>query len=416
MPRSASERNNGTVKLQPSSTADIAVAASAIVQATGFGAENLWRHVVQGQTGLRRNELPWCDLPCWLGAVEGVDKMRLPPRLAPWDCRNHRLAWMAWQDGEFQEAVQSAIASHGAHRVGLLLGTSTSGIRDTEQAYAERRQSGQWPQGFSYRHVHSVDALCRFNAEMMGLKGPMAGVSTACSSSAKVFLTAQRWLAAGLVDAVVVGGVDSLCLSTLHGFHSLQLLSENICRPFDAARDGISLGEAAGFMLLDRSTSPIRFSGGGESSDAWHMSAPHPEGRGAQQAMQQALAAAGLAPADIGYVNAHGTATPANDRAEAAALTAVFGANGVPVSSTKGITGHTLGAAGIVEAIIATEALRQQALPPSANLAAPEPGLAIKLVGEAAPAALRHVMSNNFGFGGSNCALIFSHLEPHANA
>jgi 3-oxoacyl-[acyl-carrier-protein] synthase-1 len=417
MPRGVTQPHNGTVNIKPSShNTGLAVAASAIVQATGFGAENLWRHVVQGETGLSRNTLAWCDLPCWLGAVEGVDEARLPPHLAQWDCRNHRLAWMAWQDGGFQDAVHAATTRHGAHRVGLLLGTSTSGIRDTEQAYAERRQSGQWPQGFSYRHVHSVDALCRFNAEMMGLKGPMAGVSTACSSSAKVFLTAQRWMDAGLVDAVVVGGVDSLCLSTLHGFHALQLLSENICRPFDAARDGISLGEAAGFMLLDRSAAPIRFSGGGESSDAWHMSAPHPEGRGAQQAMQQALAQASLTPAEIDYVNAHGTATLANDRAEAAALTAVFGSNGVPVSSTKGITGHTLGAAGIVEAIIATEALRQQALPPSANLVTPEPGLAVSLVGQTAPAKLRHVMSNNFGFGGSNCSLIFSHSEDRAYA
>jgi 3-oxoacyl-[acyl-carrier-protein] synthase-1 len=236
----------------------------------------------------------------------------------------------------------------------------------------------------------------------------MATVSTACSSSAKVFLLAQRWIAAGVIDAAVVGGVDSLCLSTLHGFHALQLLSPEICRPFDAGRKGISIGEAAGFMLVEATPAAVSVSGGGESSDAWHMSTPHPEGLGAQDAMRAALAEAGLQAGDIGWVNAHGTATPANDRSEAAALAAVFGAAGVPVSSTKGITGHTLGAAGIVEAIITAAAVERQTLPPSANVDTPDASLPVDLVRTARPAALRHAMSNNFGFGGSNCSLIFS--------
>jgi 3-oxoacyl-[acyl-carrier-protein] synthase-1 len=184
----------------------------------------------------------------------------------------------------------------------------------------------------------------------------------------------------GLIDAAIVGGADSLCLSTLHGFSSLQLLSENICRPFDAARNGLSIGEAAGFVLLQREPAPVYFAGGGESGDAWHMSTPHPEGRGARDAMHAALAAAQIGPRDIGYVNAHGTATPANDRSEAAALVEVFGAHGVPVSSTKGITGHTLGAAGIVEAIVTAQALERQILPATANLAVPDPLLAVDLV------------------------------------
>jgi 3-oxoacyl-[acyl-carrier-protein] synthase-1 len=224
-------------------------------------------------------------------------------------------------------------------------------------------------------------------------------------------VTAQRWMACGLIDAAVVGGVDSLCLSTLYGFNSLQLLSGDMCRPFDASRNGISIGEAAGFVLLDKQAAAINFVGGGESSDAWHMSTPHPEGLGAQDAMRGALKAAQLAASDIGYVNAHGTATLANDRAEAAATNAIFGAGAVPVSSTKGMTGHTLGAAGITEAIVVIQALEQQTLPPSANLRELEPELALDVITQPRSAELRYAMSNNFGFGGSNCSLIFGRAD-----
>jgi 3-oxoacyl-[acyl-carrier-protein] synthase-1 len=389
----------------------LGVAAWSVVHAAGHGGTDLWEAVVRGRTGLRPNALSWCDRPCWVGAVPGADDSVLPPLLARWDCRNHRLAWLALQAAAFRQAVDAAVGRHGAHRVALVLGTSTSGIGQTEQAYAERRGTGRWPPGFDYRRSHAVDALCRFSAEALGLQGPMVVISTACSSSAKVFLTARRWIAAGLVDAAVVGGVDSLCLSTLHGFDALQLLSGQVCRPFDVARDGISIGEAAGFMLIDRRPAAVSFLGGGESSDAWHMSTPHPEGLGAQDAMRAALVAARLTPAEIGYVNAHGTATPANDRSEAAALSAVFGPRGVPVSSTKGVTGHTLGAAGIVEAIVTVEALARQVLPPTANLETPDPALDVDLVTQARAVPLRHAMSSNFGFGGSNCALVFGRTD-----
>ena len=389
----------------------LGLSASTVVHASGHGNSTLWDAVAQGRSGLRQNSLDWCDLPCWLGAVPGVDDTRLPAHLTDWDCRNHRLAWLALQDASFRNAVASAIARHGSHRVGLVLGTSTSGTRQTEIAYAQRHTSGQWPTDFNFRRSHSVDSLCRFTAEVLNLQGPMTGVSTACSSSAKVFLTAQRWITAGLIDAAVVGGVDSLCLSTLHGFDALQLLSESICRPFDAARNGLSIGEAAGFVLLDRSPAAVQFAGGGESSDAWHMSTPHPEGQGAKTAMVAALAAVRIKPSDIGYVNAHGTATPANDRSEAASLVSVFGEYGVPVSSTKGITGHTLGAAGIVEAIVTAQALEHQVLPPAANLVLPDPLFALNLVLEAQPALFQYAMSNNFGFGGSNCTLIFKKAD-----
>jgi 3-oxoacyl-[acyl-carrier-protein] synthase-1 len=389
----------------------LGLSASTVVHASGQGVQALWDSVAGEHTGLRPNSLDWCDLPCWVGAVPGVDDVRLPAPLQSWDSRNHRLAWLALQDASFRRAVADAVSRHGAHRVGLVLGTSTSGARQTEAAYKRRRESGEWPADFNYRRTHATDALCRFTAEVLQLQGPMATVSTACSSSAKVFLTAQRWMDAGLIDVAVVGGADSLCLSTLHGFSSLQLLSENICCPFDVARNGLSIGEAAGFVLLQREPAPVYFAGGGESGDAWHMSTPHPEGRGASDAIHAALAAAKIGPRDIGYVNAHGTATPANDRSEAAALVEVFGARGVPMSSTKGITGHTLGAAGIVEAIVTAQALERQVLPATANLAVPDPLLAVDLVTQARPAFFQYAMSNSFGFGGSNCTLIFGKTE-----
>lgn len=373
------------------------------------GADNLasWQAILTGRTGLKRNALPWCSLPTWLGEVPQVNDLRLPGELEAWDCRTHRLAWLALQCADLQQASARLVGRYGASRIGVILGTSTAGIRSTELAYAHWHAHGQWPAGFDYRRMHSLDALCRFSAALLGLQGPMLTISTACSSSAKVFVMAQRWIDCGLIDAALVGGVDSLCLSTLQGFNALQLLSSEICRPFDAARSGISIGEAAGFVLLDREPAAINLVGGGESSDAWHMSTPHPEGLGAQAAMRQALQAARLGPADIGYLNAHGTATLANDRAEAAATRAVFGPDAVPISSTKGVTGHTLGAAGVTEAIVAIQTLEQQRLPPSTNLRQVEPSLGLDVILEPRQAGLQHAMSNSFGFGGTNCSLVF---------
>lgn len=371
---------------------------------------DLWHAASSGGCALRPNSLEWCDLACWLGDVSGIEAQPLPAELSPWDSRNNRLAWLALQDASFRDAVAAATGSYGSQRVGMVLGTSTSGIRSTEVAYQSRRTDGVWPSGFDYRKLHSLESTARFSAHLLGLRGPAIAISTACSSSAKAFLTAARWIDAGVVDAAVVGGVDSLCLSTLYGFNSLQLLSLDPCRPFDVARNGISIGEAAGFVLLARG-GDVALAGGGESSDAFHMSAPHPQGEGAQAAMRAALAQAGLAPHDIDYLNAHGTGTPANDRAEAAAIRAVFGPQAVPVSSTKGITGHTLGAAGVVEAVITIEALRHQLVPPTANCTAPDRDFEVDVVTAPRPSRIRHAMSNNFGFGGSNCSLVFSVVD-----
>jgi len=301
---------------------------------------------------------------------------------------------------------------YGAGRVGVFLGTSTSGILESEIAYRHRdAHTGALPADFRYAGAHNTYSVAAFALQALRLAGPAVVISSACSSSGKVFASAQRAIESGLIDAALVGGVDSLCLTTLYGFHSLQLVSAAPCRPFDSARCGISLGEAAAFALLERAPAApaaeaVLLLGYGESSDAYHMSSPHPQGRGAREAMQKALAAAGVAPAEIDYINFHGTGTASNDESEARAVAAALGAQ-VAGSSTKGATGHTLGAAGALEAVICALALRAQLLPAGVNTTQVDPALEVNYQLRSRAARLRYVMSNSFGFGGSNCSLIF---------
>ena len=319
------------------------------------------------------------------------------------------------QDG-FANAVAAAAHKHGAQRVGVFLGTSTSGIFQTELAYRRRDPaSGALPADFSYATTHNTFSVADFTRHYFGLTGPAVVVSSACSSSAKVFASARRMLAAGLIDAAVVGGVDSLCLTTLYGFNSLGLISSQACRPFDVARDGISIGEAAAFALLERvpeklDGNAVLLLGVGESSDAHHMSSPHPQGLGARIAMQQALSTADLEAADIDYINLHGTATPSNDAAETKAVQAVFGSV-TPCSSTKGATGHTLGAAGGLEAVICALALQHGLLPGGLNTQQLDPALPLNYLLDNREQPVRRVLSNSFGFGGTNCSLIFGRAE-----
>ena len=363
------------------------------------------------RTGLTPCRFETVTLDTHVGEVAGVDDERLPEELGEFDCRNNRLALLGLRQDGFAEAVRAAARRLGAKRVGVWLGTSTSGILETELAYRRRDPAtGALPGSFRYPGAHNTFSVAAFVQRALGLQGPAAVISSACSSSAKVFASAQRAIAAGLVDAAVVGGVDSLCLTTLYGFHSLQLVARTPCRPFDPERDGLSIGEAAAFALLERPQSrPARDAvlllGTGESSDAWHMSAPHPEGRGAAAAMAQALEAARLRPEDIDYLNFHGTGTPSNDAAEARAVAAVLGTR-LPGSSTKGATGHTLGAAGALEAVICALALRHGLLPAGVNTRSIDPALGVSYLLENRRAPLRHVMSNSFGFGGSNCSLV----------
>ena len=299
--------------------------------AIGRGLDQTLDSLQAQRSGLGRCRFETVRLDTYVGEVEGVDTEQVAPGLREFDCRNNRLAQLGLNQDGFAAAVEDAARRWGRHRVGVFLGTSTSGILETELAYRRRDPAtGALPAGFHYRGAHNSFSVADFARHYLRLEGPAVVVSSACSSSAKVFGSARRMLVAGLIDAALVGGVDSLCLTTLYGFHSLQLVSARPCRPFDPERDGISIGEAAAFALLERapdSLDPgaVMFLGIGESSDAYHMSSPHPEGKGAQVAMLQALSAAGLQPSDIDYINAHGTGTPSNDSAEGRAVATVLG-------------------------------------------------------------------------------------------
>ena len=378
----------------------------------GRGLDQTLAALLQRRAGLAPCAFDTVDMAAFIGEVAGVDAVQLPAHLADFDCRNNRLALLGLMQDGFAEAVRAAIAKYGAQRIGVFLGTSTSGILQTELAYRHRDPvTGALPADFIYRTTHNTFSVADFTRHYFGLTGPAAVVSSACSSSAKVFSSARRMVAAGLIDAAVVGGVDSLCLTTLYGFNSLGLISEQACRPFDAQRNGLSIGEAAAFALLERApehldADAVLLLGIGESSDAYHMSSPHPDGLGARMAMQDALKMADLKPSEIDYINLHGTATQSNDAAEGKAVAAIFG-SATPCSSTKGATGHTLGAAGGVEAMICALALQHGLLPAGLNTRQLDPALDVDYVLENRERPVARALSNSFGFGGTNCSLIF---------
>ncbi len=365
-----------------------------------------------GRSGLKPCDFESVRLDTWIGEVPDVDAQVLPADLARFDCRNNRLAVMGLETDGFADAVRDAARRYGSDRVGVFLGTSTSGIFETELAYRQRSpESGALPEEFDYQCTQNSFSVAEFTRAYFGLEGMAMAVSTACSSSAKVFASAARQLALGTIDAAVVGGVDTLCLTTLHGFASLQLTSGRPCKPYDASRNGISIGEGAAFALLERVSEAASGPGGvllmgvGESSDAYHMSAPHPEGLGARMAMQAALKSAHLLADDVGYINLHGTSTPANDAAEGQAVMALFG-DRVPCSSTKGATGHTLGAAGALEAVFCAIALTDAYLPGSPGTEQLDPATPLQYLMQGQSMPIRYALSNSFGFGGSNCSLI----------
>ena len=380
-----------------------------VASALGAGLERSFGALREGRTGLRPNDFEPFPHRTWIGRVDGLESAPVTGALARFDCRNNRLAQLALAQDGFEQAVARARERHGAERIAVLLGTTTSGILETELAYRRGAETERLLAARDYAGTHSLFSLTEFVRARLGLEGPAATVSNACASSAKVFAQAARLIEAGLCDAAVVGGVDSLCLTTLYGFRSLELLSAAPCRPCDERRDGISIGEAGGFALLEKAPpahGAVALLGYGESSDGYHMSSPHPGGAGALLAMKDALARAGAQPTDIDYVNLHGTGTPANDRAEDAALHSLFG-GATPASSTKGWTGHTLGAAGIVEAVISVLCLERGFLPGTLNTERPDPALRSRVVLESENRPLARVLSNSFGFGGNNCSLLF---------
>jgi 3-oxoacyl-[acyl-carrier-protein] synthase-1 len=378
----------------------------------GYGLDQTLTALRQRRSGLAPCAFETVDLATFIGMVEGVDAVQLPTHLADFDCRNNRLALLGLMQDGFAEAVHAAMARHGAERVGLFLGTSTSGILQAELAYRRRDPvTGALPADFHYAATHNTFSIADFTRRYFGLTGPAVAVSSACSSSAKVFASARRMMAAGVIDAALVGGVDSLCLTTLYGFNSLGLVSAQACRPFDAQRDGISIGEAAAFALLERTpgnldAGSVLLLGLGESSDAYHMSSPHPDGLGARMAMQDALTMAGLNADEIGYIHLHGTATQSNDSVEGKAVYAVFGP-GTPCSSTKAATGHTLGAAGGVGAVICALSLQHGLVPAGLNVQQLDAALDLDYVLENRHQHVARVLSNSFGFGGTNCSLLF---------
>ena len=395
------------------------VSAYTATSATGRGRTALL-HALQNHTsGLRVNDFgdgktAEQRLACWIGRVDGLEDEALPTELKAWECRNNRLAWLGLNQDGFITQVEQLKQRYSTDRVAIIVGTSTSSIGATEEAYTRLQgnddASPEFPVDLQRPMIHTPHSLGAFVQAATGFTGPCMTVATACSSSAKVFAQAAQMINHDLIDAALVGGVDTLCGSVLFGFNSLGLVSSEKCRPFDRRRNGLSLGEASGFAILERTPSSgsksIQLLGYGESSDAHHMSTPHPEGLGAQISMRHALARASLSPQQLDYLNLHGTATPANDTVEAFAVNALF-PESLHASSTKGWMGHTLGAAGIVESVICMLALEHGILPGILNSAEPDPACGPQIKFASEHRHIRYAMNNSFGFGGNNCSLVF---------
>jgi 3-oxoacyl-[acyl-carrier-protein] synthase-1 len=398
------------------SIAPLAVSAYTATSALGHGLQAHLDALLAERSGLRPNAFSSASLPCWIGQVDGVEDAPLPASLAAWECRNNRLAWLGLNQDGFLDRVAAARARYGATRIALMLGTSTASIGATEEGYRRLDADSGLPDDLLRPAIHAPHSLCAFVATALGLEGPCLTVSTACSSSAKVFANAERLIRLGLVDAAVVGGVDTLCDSVLFGFNALELVSPDPCTPFDADRRGISIGEAAGFALLERTdVAPDvpRLLGYGESTDAHHMSTPHPEGLGAELALRDALARAGITAGQVDYINLHGTASLKNDEVEAALVSRSFTPH-TRASSTKGFTGHTLGAAGIVEAAITLLALQEGLVPGNLGGRTPDPGCGPQFAWRNERRPLHVALSNSFGFGGNNACLAFARAGANA--
>ncbi|MEO9077740.1 MAG: beta-ketoacyl-[acyl-carrier-protein] synthase family protein [Rhodanobacter sp.] len=388
----------------------LAVTAYTATSALGHGLDAQLDALQHARSGLRENDFGTAPLACWIGRVEDVENTILPAALASWDCRNNQLAWLGLNQDDFLNRVLTARTRYGASRIALLLGTSTASIGATEEAYRRLDADGGFAEDMLRPAIHAPHSLAAFVAEALALTGPCLTVSTACSSSAKVFANAERMIRLGLVDAAVVGGVDTLCGSVLYGFNALELVSPAPCRPFDAARNGISIGEAAGFALLERAdvaSDAPQLLGYGEASDAHHMSTPHPDGLGAELALNDALARAGLESSQVDYINLHGTASQKNDEVEAALVNRRFPAS-TRASSTKGYTGHTLGAAGIVEAAVALLAIEHGLIPGNLGGNSPDPACGASFAWRNEQQRVDVALSNSFGFGGNNACLAFA--------
>jgi len=387
--------------------------ALGVICALGRSKQEVARNLFAGDCSGMRSEAGWVaerSLP--VAAVRG-ELAPIPAELANQSSRNNQLLLEAAL--QIRDDIDQAIQTYGRDRIGVILGTSTSGIDEASRGLAHYIREHQFPVEYDYQQ-QELGAPANFLADWLQLSGPAYVISTACTSSARALMSAQRLLDLGLCDAVLCGGVDTLCKLTLNGFSALEAVSEQRCNPFSVNRHGINIGEAAALFLMTKiagDKQSIALLGSGASSDAHHISAPEPTGRGALQAMRKALSRANLQPEQIGYLNLHGTATQHNDAMESLAVSALFPA-GVPCSSTKPMTGHTLGAAGALEAAFCWLSLSadnpNHALPPHVWDGQPDPELpALNWVTPAnrlASIAPRYLMSNSFAFGGNNVSLI----------
>jgi len=380
------------------------------VNALGYGKAHILDSLLQSRSGLSACDFKGTRLNTCIGQVDGLDEYVLPREYAGYECRNNRLAYAVMQQDGFAEQVREKINQYGAGRVAIVIGTSTSGIEELEASYRLRNpKDGSLPGHIQSRYTYNLYSVSDFVKSYLGAEGPCFTISTACSSSAKVFATASRLIDAGFCDAAVVGGVDSLCLNTLYGFDSLQILSSVPCRPFDVERNGISLGEGGGLVLLEKhasSADTLLLKGYGESTDAYHMSTPPPDGSGAAMAMQQALDRCQLDASQIDYINLHGTGSSVNDQSENNGIVSIFGSS-VRAIATKGFTGHTLGAAGVTEAVISLLSLERQYVPATVNTRNLDPEIAIDIQLDGKFMTIDNIASNSFGFGGNNCTLVF---------
>lgn len=378
----------------------IYLTAAGMVNAMGNRLDDIAANLVAARSpGMAADKDGWLQQgECWVGRVTG-ELPAMPASLPQHDSRNNRLLLAAL--AQIRPQVDEAIARYGADRVAVIVGTSTSGLDE-----ADRYVSGQ---NATYRYgQQELGDPSRFMSEYLQLFGPALTVSTACSSSARAIITGKRLIESGMVDAAIVGGADTLSRMPVNGFHSLESLSDRRCRPFSAERNGITIGEAAALILLSRERGPVQLLGVGESSDAWHMSAPHPEGIGAIRAIEMAMQQAGLSAADVGYINMHGTATRLNDEIEAKVINQLFG-DRVPCSSTKHLTGHTLGAAGACEAVLCYLLLSRRLPLPAQDFSESTQDAALApcgLISEPRPDYRPVILSNSFAFGGNNATLI----------
>ncbi len=310
---------------------------------------------------------------------------------------------------QVESELRNIIGACGASRVGAVIGSSTSGIEEGEKSVSSILRTGKKPQGYFYSQ-QEMGAVSEFVAKALNLGGPAYTVSTACSSSAKVFRSARALLDMNLCDAVIVGGADSLCMLTVNGFSALELIAPSLCNPFSKNRNGITIGEGAALFVMTRESGGIQLLGVGESSDAYHISAPDPEATGAMIAINDALRDSALSAGEIAYVNLHGTGTLHNDSMEAKAVASVFSSS-TRCSSTKPLVGHMLGASGATELGFCWLSMRDPKgrLPPHCWDGQRDPELPpIRLVdiGEQQLSPQKAYLSNSFGFGGSNCAVV----------